>query len=109
MSNPNDVTFITKKSISGHDMSTGYAADANHYQRLSEQSIEIMQKLFTTEQLKGFLLGNIIKYALRCGLKDNPVKEAQKIAQYTAWYIDVAEGRKIDPRKISINGTPQGN
>ena len=101
--------YVSKKSIAYPDTPTGYAADANHYQRLSEQPIEIMQKLFTAEQLKGFLLGNVIKYALRCGLKDNPVKEAQKIAQYTAWYIDVSEGRKIDPRKISINGTPQGN
>ena len=47
MSNPNDVTFIARKSISDSNMSTGYAADANHYQRLSEQPIEIMQKLFT--------------------------------------------------------------
>ena len=78
--------------------SSGYASDAKHYQALSEQPIEIMQKLFSPEQLKGFLLGNVIKYSLRCGLKDNPVKEMQKVAQYAAWYVDVAEGRKIDPR-----------
>ena len=60
--------------------SSGYASDAKHYQALSEQPIEIMQKLFSAEQLKGFLLGNVIKYSLRCGLKDNPAKEMQKVA-----------------------------
>lgn len=49
--------YVSKKSIAYPDTPTGYAADANHYQRLSEQPIEIMQKLFITEQLKGFLLG----------------------------------------------------
>ena len=81
-----------------NEQSSGYASDAKHYQALSEQPIEIMQKLFSAEQLKGFLLGNVIKYSLRCGLKDNPAKEMQKVAQYAAWYVDVAEGRKIDPR-----------
>ena len=81
-----------------NEQSSGYASDAKHYQALSEQPIEIMQKLFSVEQLKGFLLGNVIKYSLRCGLKDNPAKEMQKVAQYAAWYVDVAEGRKIDHR-----------
>ena len=77
---------------------SGYATDAKHYQILTEQPIEIMQKLFSAEQLKGFLLGNVIKYSLRCGRKDDPTKEIQKVAQYAAWYVDVAEGRRIDPR-----------
>ena len=32
---------------------SGYASDAKHYQALTEQPIEIMQKLFSPEQLKG--------------------------------------------------------
>ena len=81
-----------------NEHSSGYASDAKHYQALTEQPIEIMQKLFSSEQLKGFLLGNVIKYSLRCGLKDNPAKEMQKVAQYAAWYVDVAEGRNTNPR-----------
>lgn len=92
------LNYISRKSISIPETSSGYAADATHYQALSEQPIEIIQKLFSAEQLKGFLLGNVIKYTLRCGLKDDPVKEMQKVAQYAAWYVDVAEGRRIDPR-----------
>ncbi len=92
-----------------NEHTSGYASDAKHYQALKEQPIEIMQKLFSAEQLKGFLLGNVIKYSLRCGLKDAPAKEMQKVAQYAAWYVDVAEGRKIDPRSgkdVRISSIP---
>ena len=93
-------SVFTKKEPSDpvNEHTSGYASEQKHYQALSEQPIEIMQKLFSAEQLKGFLLGNVIKYSLRCGLKDDPVKEMQKVAQYAAWYVDVAEGRNINPR-----------
>ena len=78
---------------------SGMALDAKHYQVLQQQPIEIMQRLMTPEQFKGFLWGNVIKYALRCGQKDNPVKEMQKVAQYAKWYVQVCEGKTIDPRE----------
>lgn len=77
----------------------GSASDATHYQKLQQQPIEIMQTLMTPEQFKGFLWGNVIKYALRCGLKDAPEKEMQKVRQYAEWYIEACEGKTIDPRE----------
>ena len=93
---------LVQSSQGGNEMneqSSGYASDAKHYQALSEQPIEIMQKLFSPEQLKGFLLGNVIKYSLRCGLQRQPRQRNAKVAQYAAWYVDVAEGRNINPRE----------
>ena len=76
----------------------GTAAAATHYQILEQQPIEIMQRIMTGEAFLGFCHGNIIKYALRCGHKDDPVKEMEKVRQYADWYVSAARGEKIDPR-----------
>lgn len=68
-----------------------------HY--ISEhQPIETMQSNMTHDEMIGFLKGNIIKYACRCGKKDEPLKEAEKIKQYAEWLCIVLSGGTIDPR-----------
>ena len=62
------------------------------------QPIETMQSNMTHEEMIGFLKGNIIKYACRCGKKDEPLKEAEKIKQYAEWLCIVLSGGTIDPR-----------
>lgn len=84
-----------QKNITTHG---GTAADAAHYQTLTQQPIEIMQRLMTREQFLGFLHGNVVKYALRCGHKDDPVKDMEKARQYADWYVRAAKGETIDPR-----------
>lgn len=76
----------------------GTAADATHYQTLAQQPIEIMQRLMTKEQFLGFLHGNVVKYALRCGRKDDPAKEMEKVRQYADWYVRASGGETIDPK-----------
>ena len=49
---------------------SGDSKAASHYQLLSQQPIEIMQTLFSADEFRGFLWGNVIKYALRYGHKD---------------------------------------
>ena len=62
------------------------------------QPIELMQMIMTPEEFKGFLKGNIIKYTMRCGKKDDPEKELTKIRRYKQW-LDLAEaGEIINPR-----------
>ncbi len=62
------------------------------------QPIETMQANMTNEEFIGFLKGNIIKYACRCGKKDEPLKEAEKIKKYAEWLCIVLSGGTIDPR-----------
>ena len=76
---------------------TGYCKDSKHYQILDQQPIEIMQVLLTPDEFRGFLKGNVIKYALR--KKDSEVKDMEKIAQYSTWYVQACGGGIIDPRK----------
>lgn len=62
------------------------------------QPIETMQSNMTHDEMIGFLKGNIIKYACRCGKKDEPLKEAEKIKQYADWLCIILSGGTIDPR-----------
>jgi len=44
---------------------------------------EIIKAKLTSEQFKGYLLGNIIKYSTRLNHKDNQPRDAQKCAFYS--------------------------
>lgn len=74
------------------------AAPNAHYQT-NIQPINFMQANMTPEEFIGFLKGNIIKYTARCGKKDDPNKEVDKIIQYAEWLRDAYADEKIDPRK----------
>ena len=75
----------------------GNAKDATHYQVGRIQPIELMQDVMTPEQLKGFLRGNIMKYSLRLGHKDDELKEAEKIKAYASMLVDLLNGKTINP------------
>ena len=75
----------------------GTATSATHYQLLTQQPIEIMQRLMTPEQFIGFLWGNCIKYALRLGHKDDAKTDAGKLAQYSKWLMQAENGETIKP------------
>lgn len=70
----------------------------NQHYITAHQPIEVMQANMTQDELIGFLKGNIIKYACRCGRKDEPLKEAEKIKQYAEWLCIVLSGGTVDPR-----------
>ena len=69
---------------------------ASHYQTRI-QPIETMQANMTPEEFQGFCKGNIIKYACRCGRKDEPLKEAEKIVDYANWLVASLKGEIINP------------
>lgn len=74
-------------------------ADVKNKHYVSDhQPIETMQSNMTHAEMIGFLKGNIIKYACRCGKKDEPLKEAEKIKQYAEWLCIVLSGGTINPR-----------
>ena len=50
------------------DMQVG----GNHYKDLDPQPWDVMQALLTPDEFRGFLKGNMIKYAMRQGKKDSP-------------------------------------
>ena len=71
----------------------------NSHYVTSIQPIEVMQANMTHEEFIGFLKGNIMKYTCRCGRKDEPVKEAEKIKEYAKWLVQAYKGEIINPRE----------
>lgn len=69
-----------------------------HYQT-EYQPIEVMQANMTQDEFIGYLKGNITKYILRIGRKDDVKKEAAKIRRYAQWLEQVVNGETINPRK----------
>ena len=48
------------------------------------EAIDVLKNSLTEDEYKGFLKGNILKYQLRLGKKDNVDKEIIKIKDYQA-------------------------
>lgn len=66
-----------------------------HYLESVVEPIKVMEKLFTKEELKGFIKGNILKYRLRMGHKDDIQKELDKIRVYEQWLVKLERGEAL--------------
>ena len=66
-----------------------------HYLESVVEPIKVMEKLFTKEELKGFIKGNILKYRLRMGHKDDIQKEMDKISVYEQWLAKLERGEAL--------------
>lgn len=62
-----------------------------HYKSCAIEPIEAMQVLLSKEQFKGFLLGNVLKYRLRAGHKDNALSDIDKAVRYEQWLTEFEE------------------
>ena len=62
----------------------------SHYKDLDPQPWAVMQALLTPEEFRGFLKGNMIKYAMRQGKKDSP--DAGKYRHYWQKLKEVTGG-----------------
>ena len=59
------------------------------------------QGLISKEQYQGFLIGNIIKYVIRAGKKDDAIKDLEKAKDYIDFYIELFQV-KNNPGNIPI-------
>ena len=57
-----------------------YQAGGTHYKDMSVQPWTVMEQLLTRQEFIGYLKGNIIKYAMRAGLKDE--HDGEKLKHY---------------------------
>ena len=56
---------------------------SKHYELWENfEAIDVIKLVLTDEEYKGFLKGNILKYRLRVGKKDDVLKEIEKIKDY---------------------------
>ena len=84
-------TYIVVKA----DKVQEVAKHDKHYLESVVEPIKVMEKLFTKEELKGFIKGNILKYRLRMGHKDDIQKEMDKIRVYEQWLAKLERGEAL--------------
>lgn len=92
-----DLIRVTGGPMPNHATLSGSAAAQKHYQVGAVQPIEYCQMVLTPEEFVGAMKFNVIKYVSRCGHKDAPVKEADKIVQYAKWLRKSLNGETIKP------------
>lgn len=52
------------------------------------------QGLMSEEQYKGFLIGNVIKYVIRAGKKDDAIEDLEKAKHYIDFYLELLTTKK---------------
>jgi hypothetical protein len=90
---------LDDENINGNTIRPGY------YEKSAMQPLEVMQRIMTAEQFKGFLLGNCIKYRMRCENKGQRDSDMYKARQYAYWLELVRQGKIINP---SVDVVPEG-
>ena len=61
----------------------------DHYKNMAVQPWEVMEAVLPKEEFIGFLKGNVIKYSMRDGKKENAHEDAEKARHYMAKLIEV--------------------
>jgi len=84
------VTAISSKPPSADTRQVG----GNHYKNMAVQPWEVMESMLTYNEFIGFLKGNMIKYAMRQGLKDP--HDAEKFRHYRQKYLEMLTPKPLD-------------
>ncbi len=85
-------------TVTANDRQVG----ADHYKTMPMQPWEVMEAVLTPEEFRGFLKGNIVKYAMRAGRKEGS-DDAGKARHYKQKLAEVAALKM--PRKPEDFGT----
>jgi hypothetical protein len=94
-------SYCEKVEAKGND-SEEAKTKGSHYERASMQPLEVMQRVMTAEQFKGFLLGNCIKYRMRSDYKGQHDSDEYKARQYAYWLELVDMGQTINPTRDKV-------
>ena len=83
-------------------------SEPDYYKKNGLSPIGAFKKgLMSNEQYKGFLIGNVIKYVIRAGSKDNAIQDLNKAKHYLEFYIEFLERNTIKelskPVTIDLN------
>jgi len=58
---------------------------STYYDAGGIETIDIIRAKLTEEQFKGYVLGNLIKYACRLNFKGQAERDVEKIFNYADW------------------------
>lgn len=83
-----------KNKVVSIDRADDKQIGGSHYKEMGVQPWEAMESLLTFEEFVGFLKGNMIKYAMRQGLKDP--HDAEKFRHYRQKYLEMLILKPLD-------------
>lgn len=76
-------TAVKQDLVTDIDNNKAKNPNSKHYELWENfEAIDVIKLVLTDEEYKGFLKGNILKYQLRLGKKDEVSKEIEKIEDY---------------------------
>lgn len=84
--NDTQIVHVEDEDTKYHDM---------HYKACIVEPILVMCATFTSEQFKGFLRGNALKYRLRAGHKEDVKADIDKALRYEHWLKEYEETGEI--------------
>lgn len=84
--NGTQIVHVEDEDTKYHDM---------HYKACIVEPILVMCATFTSEQFKGFLRGNALKYRLRAGHKEDVKADIDKALRYEHWLKEYEETGEI--------------
>ena len=64
---------------------------SSHYDKGGIEVLDVIKAKLTKEQYEGYVLGNIIKYSLRFNFKEQQVRDAEKMAVYSAQLAELVK------------------
>ena len=75
---------------------------STYYDAGGIETIAVIRAKLTPEQFLGYCIGNVIKYSCRINHKGQPVRDAEKVAQYFEWIQETMEAHPelVTERKI---------
>lgn len=85
------ILLNTRQQTEGFDCDPDVEPDVvnspSHYNLFEDvEAIEVIAHSLTKEEFRGYCFGNLLKYRLRCGKKDNVEQELSKADKYKELY-----------------------
>ena len=74
----------------------------SHYTQNGIECIDIIRAYLTPAEYRGFLLGNAIKYVVRCEHKANMLQDIRK----AGWYLKRLESEITSPDESAVEDKP---
>lgn len=60
---------------------------SKYYDAGGIEVLEVIKAKLTPEQLRGYYLGNLIKYSLRANFKEDFTRDIEKMFNYSTWLL----------------------
>ena len=90
ISQPQILRDLYRENTRDLEQKRAYAQGAKHYESMGVEPWQVIDS-WPIEQQVGYHRGNILKYTMRLGTKDERLKEARKIADYAQKLVEVLE------------------